>query len=300
MARSTAFTLCTADGIEVSVTVNESTLHQMYKNGNGGLLALQFCSAVGGAKNGLRIKLPMAMDKVTLDSVKDCLEDFFSQSAGAVDEIDSPSFQVHISYEMASGPFLAALDYLQVPVGDGPIFDTVAAKWKYQVTVRVEEIGRQIVTQFLEPALLGGANMSAFSETLVLFQIKPKSVRPREGYVVGIELEPGEWAMVMGQRNALVFASVQEKRPRSKGVKFYRIYDTLCGSQQMLCCDNMLLEKEVDWDDTFDTLVAELFENSFKKTLFLEVLKASGRLAGLGIEILDDANAVLFTAPWLG
>lgn len=67
-----------------------------------------------------------------------------------------------------------------------------------------------------------------------------------------------------------------------------------------MCCDNMLLEKEVDWDDTFDTLVAELFENSFKKTLFLEVLKASGRLAGLGIEILDDANAVLFTAPWLG
>lgn len=275
-------------------------MHQMYKNGVGGLLALQFCSEVGGAKNGLRIKLPMAMNKVTLDSVKDCLEDFFSQSAGAVDEIDSRSFQVHISYEVASGPFLAALDYLQVPIGDGPIFDTVAAKWKHQVAVRVEEIGLQIVTQFLEPTLLGGANMSAFSETLVLFQLKPKSVRPREGYAVGIELEPGEWAMVMGQRNAVVFASVQEKRPRSKGVKFYRIYDTLCGSQQTLCCDNMLLEKEVDWDDAFDTMVAELFENSFKKILFLEVLKASGRLAGLGIKILDDANAVLFTAPWLG
>lgn len=105
--------------------------------------------------------------------------------------------------------------------------------------------------------------------------------------------------MVRGQRNALVFASVQEKRAKSKGVKFYRIYDTLCGSEQMLSHENTLLEKEVDWDDTFDTLVAELFENSFKKMLFREVLKASGCLAGLGIEVLDDANAVLFTAPWV-
>jgi len=244
------------------------------------------------------------MDKVTIDALMDCLQNFLHHSARAADETEEHyAFQPRVSFEISSLPFLAALDFLQVPTGDGPTFDTVAAKWKHQTTARMEAIGKQLVTQYLVPVLLGAADMSVFSRCLVLFQRKPKTVRTRE-QSVDMEPELLKCAMASEQTHALVFASVQVRHLGSKGVKLYRIYDvggcfgTCCGRHQELRRDSMLFEKEEEWEDTFDMEVAELFESDFKKMVFRDVLKASHRFAGLGIQFFDDANAILLTAPW--
>merc|ERR1740122_605193 len=170
---------------------------------------------------------------------------------------------------------------------------------------REKAIGKELVTRFLEPVLLGEVNMSFSPRALVIFQHKPQSVKQHTQYSVGIENELAECGKALGRANTLIFASVQEKRPGSRGVKFYRIYET-CGcldtwrrGQQVLCCEKPLLEEEVGWDDAFDTSVAELFEDSLTRMVFRDVLKACRRLAGLGIEVLHDADAMVLTAPWV-
>jgi len=200
------------------------------------------------------------------------------------------------------GPFRAALDFLQVPIGDDPIFETVAAKWKYQATSHLEAIAKDLVTQFIEPALFGHMNFGPYSRTVVLFPHKVASVRPREAYEMDPQRSLTRCAKITEHTNLLVFGSVQERRPGCKGAKYYRIYEGANGCldiERSSCLHKVLVEKEVQWEDPFDTLVAELFKGSFQRAIFRDVISASCAFKGLGVEMVDGADAVLLCAPWV-
>jgi len=233
----------------------------------------------------------MNLDAATLDAVKDVLQDFVAK--GGQDTCESErhqAYRVRVTHEIAPGPFRAALDFLQVPIGDNPVFETVAAKWKYQATSQLEAIGKDLVTQFIEPALFGDMNLGPHSRTVVLFQHEVASLRPHEEYAMDPQCSLTRCAKITEKTNLLVFGSVQEKRTRCKGAKYYRMYEGTNG--------RVLVEKEAQWEDPFDTLVAELFKGSFQRAIFRDVIVASRAFKGLGVEMVDGADAVLLCAPW--
>jgi hypothetical protein len=301
MAGPVTFTIRSLDGVQVSGAVGEGSLRRMYETGTGGVLATQFCSGIGGDKNDLSILLPMNLDVATLDALKDVLQDFVAK--GWQDTCESEGHQAYkarVTHEIAPGPFLAALDFLQVP--NDPVFETVAAKWKYQATSQLEAIGKDLVTQFLEPALLGNMDFGPYSRTLVVFQHKVASVRQHEDYAMDPQHSLTQCAKTTKDANLLVFGSVQEKRPRCKGAKYYRMYEGANGCldiDRSLHLQKVLVEKEVQWEDPFDTLVAELFKGSFQRAIFRDVIAASLAFKGIGVEIVDGADAVLLCAPWV-
>lgn len=293
MAGSVAFTIRSSDGVEASGAVGEGSLRRLYETGSGGSLATQFCSGVGGDKNALSIPLPMNLDAATLDAAKDVLQDFVAKGGQDTCESERPqAYRVRVTHEIAPGPFRAALDFLQVPIGDNPSFETVAAKWKYQATSQLEAIGKDLVTQFIEPALFGDMNFGPYSTTVVLFQHKVASVRPHEDYAMDPQRSLTGCAKVTENTNLLVFGSVQEKRPRCKGAKYYRVYEGANGGHSQ-CFHKVLVEKEVQWEDPFDTLVAELFKGSFQRAVFRDVIVSSCAFKGLGVEMVEGADVVL-------
>merc|ERR1740121_2999810 len=140
--------------------------------------------------------------------------------------------------------------------------------------------------------------------TVVLFQHKVTSVRPHEDYALGFQHGLTECTKITRHANLLVFGSVQEKRPRCKGSKYYRMYEVADGCLDVMRgihaprLQTVLVEKEVQWEDSFDTLVAELFKGSFQRELLLDVILATRAFKGLGVETIDGADAILLRAPW--
>jgi hypothetical protein len=278
------FTLRSANGTTASGAVEESSLRQLYEAGSGGLLAAQFCSDVGSSNKDLNIELPTALDKITVDAVLDTLLGFLAHGGAK----EPQQFQVRVRHGVEVAPFMAALDFLQVPLGDGPSFETVASKWQYQARCHLEEIGKELVKSFLEPALLNAMNYGPSSRTAILFLCSPKSV-----YHDGQDILKHCDGM-QNDANCLVFASVKVKRPRESGVKFYRMYAVLDGCNAV----KVLVENEVLWDDNFDSLVAELFRGSFQRSVFRDVLTSFPAFKGLGVQVPEDEETVIFLAPW--
>jgi len=61
---------------------------------------------------------------------------------------------------------------------------------------------------------------------------------------------------------------------------------------------NVILEKEVAWEDNFDIQIARLFEGSFQRSVLRAVITSIPAFRGLGVKVFDSMDAILLTAPW--
>lgn len=302
MTDITSFVLAGIDGSEAFGNVSSDSLRVMYEAGRGNLLAARLFTEVGGASHGppgLRLSLPFDLDKETLEAVRDVMQEHTAHCSA--DEGVSTQLQVRVPHGVQVLPFLSALDFLQVPIGESLHFETIAVKWQYEVCCRLEVVAKELVTSFVGPALLSGMDFHHSKHTIVVFETAPRNLRPHDGYT--LERHPAlvQCPKLAEHVNIAVFASVREKRMKSKGVKLYRMYespDNWNDGHASVQLEKVLVEQETEWENDFDAKIAELFVGGVQRSVLRNAITSSPVFKGLEVEVLEGLAAVLLTPPW--
>jgi len=288
--------LSEASGSKAQGEVSRAALRKMYEASSGNPIAAKVFSPAGSPVEGqVTFHLDLSLDSDTLEAVKDVV----LQQASAYENNDRaeviPRIRVpHGVKGFGIFAFIESIDFLGISVGDGgPEFETIAAKWQYEVGCTMRATCVRLVAEFLAPSLLHGMHFSCSRQVLMCFS----EYEMWEGSAYNWSDYGHDWLAAAlpeldRRANILVFLSVREKRKKRRGKKSYKTF------QVEGCSGRMLEEQEVAWEDVFDSLVMDLFSEAFHREVMRDVLQSHPAFKGLGVSVHGESQAVLLTGTW--
>jgi len=301
----TTFVLSEATGRTVKGQVSTSSLRVLYEAGLASALASHLFSGVGGSgvepKAELFFSIPFTLGLETLEAIKDVI---LKHSAHYHNYSHGLPFQVRVPHHVHGAqlfPFLKALDFLGLPIDRNHLeFETVAIKWQYELVSHLEAMAKALITEFLEPALLGKMCFWHLHQAAVFFG-HPSVYTSHRGVHWVWNSELAECPALHEHLNLCVFASTPHEDSAdpwgTAGPKDYRIYQLPDGwrTDWDMMLQDIIAEKTVEAEDDFDSKLKGLFAGKFEKTVLLNAIKSSSAFKGLQVQVLEDLPLVLFT-----